>query len=153
MHELPTQPLFFHPPCVPFTFAGFFFVLLFIAQGLGFALNDIAIVLPLNDESVYHSSRLGHARVPSFDVMEQHVLMKKVMVIMSEVELMLGFCLNTNMYVPSHLLHFDILLSFLFCGHDMFFFFLLVASTSQGKALGPRYEDVWVPNPKEPMIN
>jgi len=52
-----------------------------IAQGLELALYDVRILLPLNDESVHCSLRLGHARVPSFDVMEQHVLRNQVMAI------------------------------------------------------------------------
>ena len=48
---------------------------------LELALNDVAVLLPLNDELIYRSLGLGRARVPSFDVMEHHVLRNRVMAI------------------------------------------------------------------------
>lgn len=117
-------------------------------------MNDIAIILPLNDESVYYSLGLGHARVSSYDIMEQHRLMNWVMAIMSEVELVLGFYPRANMYFPSHLLYFDILSFVLLCpSYTLFVSFSCVNLLWRSFQALPRYEDVWVPNPKEPIVS
>lgn len=102
MHELPTRPLYFLPSCASFTFAWFFFVLLLVPQRVRccFVLC-MTIVLPLNEEATHCPLGLGDASDHFYDMMEQHVFRNWVTTIMSEVELMLGFCPRANVYVPT----------------------------------------------------